>query len=63
MPPAELPAEPAPDRMFRGACAHGTYWALLHAEAATVEHTSASCPFCGLVELTSLDPAPTSPRT
>ncbi|QOR55409.1 MAG: hypothetical protein SHS37scaffold145_60 [Phage 71_18] len=56
MTPAPAPeAVPAPDRMYRGACPHGTYWALLHADAATVAHTTASCPFCGLVELSTVE--------
>lgn len=61
-----MPADPAPagaaptaDRMFRGACAHGTYWALLHDQAATVTHTTATCPMCGLVELATVENAPT----
>lgn len=55
-----LPASPeeelAPDRMFRGACPHGTYWALLHGTAARTGHTTASCPVCGIVELSTIDP-------
>jgi hypothetical protein len=43
-------------RYYRGACAHGTFMALLEPPATVVEVVTADCPSCGTVELTTREP-------
>lgn len=44
------------NRYYRGACAHGTFMALLEVPATAAEELTATCPVCGPVALTTREP-------
>jgi hypothetical protein len=44
------------DRYYRGACAPGTFMALLEYPATVGEEVTADCPRCGRVVMTTTEP-------